>query len=363
MYNVLHILTGDDGGISAIVKDYYKYIDREAFHFDIACTTETEGNDIATIKALGAEVIHLPLKSSGIKEYTDSLNNVLKNKPYDAVHVHENETSYIALGVAKRNGIKCRIAHSHTTAPYTTIKNELRRLSGIIFNYKYATTVIGCGRMAGERVFGKYNMNRKKAVVLSNAIDSKKFEFDNQVRSEVRANLGISNEFVVGFVGRLSPEKNPFFCLRIMEELIKINVNAVLIMAGDGSCEGALRQYVHDKKLEKHVRLLGKRTDAHRLYQAFDAFVLPSLHEGFPLVAVEALASGLPVFLSSKITDEFSFSKNVTYLGISNVEDWVDAVSSVVENCSRNERSNELDCSTFDIKYVVKKLEKIYLTP
>ena len=302
MYNVLHVLTGDDGGISAVVRDYYKYIDKNKIHFDIACITENEGNDIAVLKEMGAEIFHLPMKSLGFKEYTQRLKSILKCKKYNAIHVHESETSYFALKVAKKMGIKCRVAHSHTSVPNTSVKDEIRRLSGIVLNYHYATNVIGCGKLAGDRVFGKINMKRKKAVVLPNAIDIEKYSFDSNARSLIRHELGIKDEFVVGFIGRLAPQKNPLFCLKIMKELIDINKDAVLLMAGDGEYESDIRKYINDNQLQENVCLLGKRKDAERLYQAFDAFILPSLYEGFPLVVVEALASGLPVFISSNIT-------------------------------------------------------------
>jgi len=361
MYNVLHLLTGDDGGITAVVRDYYKYIDKEKIHFDIACITENEGNDIAVLKEMGTEIFHLPMKSLGIKEYTQHLKRILKHKKYDAIHVHESMTSYIALKVAKEQGVKCRIAHAHTSAPYTSIRGEIRRLSGIILNYHYASNVIGCGKLAGDRVFGKFNMKRKKAVVLPNAINVEKYSFNSDVRSLIRDDMGIKDKFVVGFIGRLSSEKNPLFSLKIMNEIRKKNKNAVLLMAGDGAEEGSIRQYIKENQLQENVRLLGKRKDAERLYQAFDVLILPSIHEGFPLVAVEALASGLPVILSSNITPEFSFSKIVKYLKIDNACDWADYINKIAKGYVRTKHLNELDAEVFDIKNVVKKLEKIYL--
>lgn len=361
MYNVLHLLTGDDGGITAVVRDYYKYIDKEKIHFDIACITENEGNDIAALREMGTEIFHLPMKSLGIKEYTQHLKKILKHKKYNAIHVHESMTSYIALKVAKEQGVKCRIAHAHTSAPYTSIRSEIRRLSGIILNYHYASNVIGCGKIAGNRVFGNFNMKRKKAVVLPNAINLQKYSFNSTVRSLVREELDVADKFVVGFVGRLSSEKNPLFSLKIMKEIRKKNNNAVLLMAGAGAEEGSIHQYIKGNQMQECVRLLGKRNDAERLYQAFDVFILPSVFEGFPLVAVEALASGLPVILSSNITPEFSFSKSVKYLKVDDASNWAEYINKIAKGYVRTKHLNELDPEVFDMKNVVKKLERIYL--
>ena len=209
MYRVLHIMAGADaGGISTVVLNYYRVLDRTKIHFDIAVTTDMIGQNAAEMEKLGAKIYRLPLKSTGLKAFDSALTELLKNGNYQAVHVHENETSYVALRIAKKVGIPQRIAHAHTSSPCTSLKEELRRNSGCILNYHYATNVIGCGHLAGERVFGRFNMKRSKACVLPNAIDSEKFCFDARTRAEVRRELGVEDNFVVGMVGRLSDQKN-----------------------------------------------------------------------------------------------------------------------------------------------------------
>ena len=342
------------------MKNYYQNIDREKFAFDLACITDNEGNDVACMKAMGANVFHLPRKSLGIKTYIRALKEILNAKKYDAVHVHESETSYIALRVAKTCGVKSRVAHAHTSSPFISLSGELRRLSGVLLNYHYATAVIGCGELAGERVFGKRNMKRKKAVVLLNAIELEKFSYDETVRADVQKELGLNERFVVGFVGRLSFEKNPLFALKVMQKYHRLNESAVLVMVGDGCEEATIRRYMLENCMEDYVYLLGKRTDVARLYQAFDVLILPSRYEGYPVVAVEALASGLPVALSRTITKELAFSDSVRYFGIDTVDDWVDFLSGVSRFDKGNLRSSTLDPDRFDIKQIVKKLETIY---
>lgn len=361
MYNVLHILTGDDGGITTVVKNYYKYIDKQEIHFDIACTTEIEGNDISVLKSMGAEIYHLPMKSREFKKYIQELKKLLNANQYDAVHVHENETSYIALEVAKRCGIKNRIAHSHTSSPSNSFVAEIRRCTGIVLNYYYATCLIGCGQLAGERVFGKRNMKSKKAMVLPNAIDSERFTYNERVRNDVRRELDVSNQFLIGFVGRLSPEKNHFYALNIIEKLHKILPNACLVIVGDGDEEVAINNYIREHHMSCYVRLLGKRRDVERLYQAFDALILPSIHEAFPLVVVEAMSSGLPVLLSSNITNEFSFGESVRYVELGKDDKWIETLKQFSEDRNRLKRLEEVKANGLDIKQTITILENIYL--
>lgn len=362
MVRVLHVMAcADAGGISAVVLNYYHFIDRTKVHFDIALTVPKAGQNALALQNLGAEIYYLPLKSHGIKAFQMELEDLLKKGRYDALHIHESETCYVGLRVAKKLGIPCRIAHSHTCSPWEGWKGEVRRLSGCLLNYHYATRVIGCGQQAGERVFGKWNMSRPKALVLPNAVDTARFSFNTQVRQEVREELNVQDSFVIGMVGRLSAEKNNLYALELMPMILKQIPHAVLVVAGNGPDEEKFRNRVSEKGLQDCVRQLGRRSDVDRLYQAFDVYLLPSLTEGFPVAAVEAMASGLPILLSDAVTRELEFGSAVEYLSLHKPEQWVQAISKLQGENGRENRQNEPAEHGLDIRSAVKRLEEIYL--
>lgn len=364
MYNVLHIMAGADaGGISTVVLNYYRVLDKEKIHFDIAVTTNMIGLNAAEMEKLGAKIYKLPLKSKGIKAFEVALVDLLVKGDYLAVHVHENETSYVALRIAKKVGIPQRIAHAHTSSPYVSIKSEIRRLSGCVLNYYYATNVIACGQLAGDRVFGKWNMKRGKACVLPNAIDETKFKFDAEIRKATRKELNVEDKFVVGMIGRLSPEKNLQLAFDIIDHYSRNNSNVVLLCAGNGELEEELKTEIRVRKLEKYICLLGRRSDVNRLYMAFDVLLMPSIHEGFPIAPVEAIASGLPVLLSSNITGEFRDCANVFYLPINNESTWIEKLNYLEHNtvCNREVGQQIIKSNGLDIAQTAKQLEDIYL--
>jgi len=117
--------------------------------------------------------------------------------------------------------------------------------------------------------------------------------------------LNIPTDFVVGFAGRLSPEKN----IPILLACAKSMPNVSFVFAGDGPQRGVLEQMSADLK---NVFFVGQRTDIEKFYAAFDVLVLPSLMEGLPLVVLEAMAAGTPVVasdvgaLSEVVTDGVS---------------------------------------------------------
>ncbi len=352
----------DVGGISEVVLNYYRFIDRSRIHFDIAFTTEAKGKNADALRELGAGILRLPLKSEGIRRFENSLLELLEKNHYDCVHVHENETSYVALKAAKKAGVPQRIAHSHTSSPFVSLKGEIRRLSGCVLNTVFATKLIGCGQLAGERVFGKLAMRTSKAVVLPNAIDLSAFSYSEEVRAQVRSEEGFDGRYVIGMVGRLSPEKNHQYALHLMEKIAAVNPSALLVIVGNGDDEAMICEQIEAKKLQSHVKMLGRRKDVHRLCQGFDALCMPSYHEGFPVAAVEALASGLPLVLSDTITKELAFSGRTKYIRLNNDAAWVDALLNTADaSACRENGYQELKDQCLDIRDAAKLLETIYL--
>lgn len=362
MIRVLHIMgCSDAGGISMVVLNYYRYIDRTKIHFDIGLTIPTVGQNGKALQELGAAIHFLPLKSEGLGAYEKALTDLLKKEHYDAVHVHDSETCYVTLRIAKKAGVRCRVAHCHTTSPWEGVKGEIRRLSGCLLNYHYATRVIGCGQLAGERIYGKHNMKRPRAMVLPNAVQTEKYAFNAAVRQEVRRELGVDDKFVIGMVGRLEDQKNYPFALEIMAKLRHLCPDTILVAAGNGPDEDMIRNQIRQMGLENQVRLLGRRGDVNRLYQGFDLFLMPSLYEGFPVAGVEALASGLPVLLSDEITPELHVFSAVEYLPLTDVDPWIQAVRRHREPADRTLQQQEVVQHGLDIRDTARMLEQVYL--
>lgn len=92
-----------------------------------------------------------------------------------------------------------------------------------------------------------------------------------------------------------------------------------------------------ERGLTDRVKFLGQRNDVNRLYQAFDAFVLPSLYEDLGLVGVEAQASGLPCLLSDAITREVDVTGECKFLSIDSPVVWADEIDSL-SPCSYEDR-------------------------
>jgi glycosyltransferase involved in cell wall biosynthesis len=119
---------------------------------------------------------------------------------------------------------------------------------------------------------------------------------DSTSELDYRALYGIpAGAFVVGWVGRMTGVKDTEAALEIVRATREGGVDAVLCLVGDGPDRGRLEQVAHDLGIARACYFVGYQEEIAGYYRLFDAFLLPSVTEGTPVSAIEALASGTPV--------------------------------------------------------------------
>jgi glycosyltransferase involved in cell wall biosynthesis len=115
-------------------------------------------------------------------------------------------------------------------------------------------------------------------------------------RMEQRRMLGIPpDRFVVGWIGRMTEVKRTEDVLRVFRQLRESGVDACLCLVGDGPDRPTLERRAKELGIMRHTLFLGFQRDVAPFYAAFDALLLPSISEGTPVSAIEALAAGRPV--------------------------------------------------------------------
>ena len=350
------------GGVEAVVMNYYRYIDRNKIQFDFICDDDSTCIPKEEIESLGGKVILIPPYQKVFK-YHKELKRVLKEGQYKIVHSHINALSVFSLCAAKSAKIPVRIAHSHSTSnkkewKKTLLKNMLRPFSKL-----FATDYFCCSELAGRWLFGNKTYDQGKVYLLNNAIDVDKFKYNEKVRKTKRKELSIKdNEIVIGHIGRFVKQKNHEFLIDIFNEIHKQNKNTILLLAGDGPLKEEIENKVKELELDKFVKFLGQRNDANKLYQVMDAFVLPSLYEGLPVVGVEAQAAGLPCFFSTDMTKETKVLDTTEFIELTeSPKDWASLILKKLKSYKRTDATQEITNNSFNIKIESEKLEKKYL--
>ncbi len=144
--------------------------------------------------------------------------------------------------------------------------------------------------------------DRNRVVSIPNGVDLERFHavVDKDVLlGEFGAN---SEDTVVLTAGRLSPEKGQKYLIKAAAILAKTSPQMKCFIAGEGRLRHELEQLAEDLGISSNVTFLGRRNDMPQLYQMCDVFVLPSFHEGFGLVAAEAMASRMPVVATEAVS-------------------------------------------------------------
>jgi glycosyltransferase involved in cell wall biosynthesis len=132
--------------------------------------------------------------------------------------------------------------------------------------------------------------DKKKVVIIYNGIDIEQFPGDGQ---RVKRELGLAQQVpLVGFVGRLEEVKGPHLFVDAAMRIMAAAPQTHFLMLGDGAMKEGLIQKAQGMP---HLHILGYREDIADCLAALDILLIPSLNDGFNLVAVEAMASSKPI--------------------------------------------------------------------
>lgn len=136
-------------------------------------------------------------------------------------------------------------------------------------------------------------ISNKEILVIPNGID---MDRSNNLSPNFKESADTKKKIMI-FVGNLRPEKGLSYLIEAMDYITRNNINIHLLLVGEGSQRENLEKLVDKLNINDKVTFSGKATteEVTVYLKNSDVFVLPSLHEGFPNVLLEAMASGLPI--------------------------------------------------------------------
>lgn len=355
---VLHIVTYmGRGGLETMLMNYYRHIDRSKVQFDFLVHRDFEADYDQEIQLLGGRIFHVSRLVPWSKSYRTELKKFFREHPkYKIVHVHQDCLSSVALQCAQECGIPIRIAHSHSSNAVKNLK-YLIKLHYMKQIPRYATTLFACAKQAGDWMF-----SGSKYEIVRNAIDTTIYQYSFEVAEQVRAELGLSENVVIGHVGNFTPAKNHLFLLTVFGEILKKEPRARLLLVGGGDGLHLIREKAQKMGIQDQVIFAGVRSDVSRLMQAMDVFVFPSLYEGLPVTMVEAQASGVPCIISDHVSKECIVTRGlVTSKRLDeSPEQWAKHILQQSRR-SRENHIEEIRTAGYDISTAAKQLESFYL--
>lgn len=313
MIKVLQVMAAlREGGVETLLHSFYEYVDKEKFHFDVACFSHADGVYREKFEELGCKIIALPSKKHLFKS-AKALHQALKEGGYDIVHVHQDDLSFLSILVAWRAKVPVRIVHSHLGKyPHSLPRKIISAITNPIM-FRLANGYFACSEKAKKEFYPARLQDQ--VFVMQNGIPMNRFRFSEETRQEVHSEWGISEEhIVVGSIARMTDQKDPVFLVNVFRELYEADHRFRLMLVGDGVLREAVEQRIAAYGLQDVCILTGARNDAWRFYNALDVFALPSSWEGLGISFVEAQTNGLPTYASLEVPAETKISDMIEYL-------------------------------------------------
>ncbi|MEH7074914.1 glycosyltransferase family 1 protein [Neobacillus drentensis] len=359
---VLHVVVNmNRGGAETLIMNLYRNINRSKVQFDFL--TCKEGVFDQEIKELGGTIHRIPyINEVGHFGYIKALNNFFSNhNGYKIVHSHLNRMSGFVVRAAKKYGIRYCISHSHNTGGEGgMLAKGYKWYSGLFIpsnsNYTFA-----CSQAAAKWLFGSKSNDAK---LLNNGIEPEMFSYSPDIRMMKRQELEISDQLVLGHVGRFTKQKNHKFLIEVFADLVKRRPNSILLLCGDGVLRKDIEERVNELNIQEKVKFLGVRSDINHLLQAFDLFLFPSLHEGLPVTLIEAQAAGIPCFISDEITREVDLGLDlIKFFNLTSRDLWVTELEKfngeIVDR--HTSKLKKLRDRGYDIKNTAEWLQDFYI--
>ena len=425
IYVLILITVMDRAGAETIMMNYLRNIDRDKIQIDFLINRQEKADYEEEIVQLGSRVYHMcPLYPLKFGRYRKEFKAFLREHPeYKIIHSHLEERSYFALKIAKQMGVPIRIVHAHSVPKRFDMKMPVRlyfrhKLKGV-YTHRFAcseepakwlygttqcvtleeygssqrVTLEACQKYSGaqhvtleacQKYSGAQHVtleacreNKSKAepatespvIIMKNAIDTKKFAFDEQARQKIRKSLHIKEDtLVVGHIGRFTYEKNHKFLIDIFHEVNKLNDNCRLLLIGGGKpkeeveTKAEIVKKVRELGLENKVKFLGVRDDVNDLISAMDVLVMPSVSEGFPVTLMEAQAAGLRCIVSDVVTYQCNVTEEMQFMSLNqDAQEWANKVVSFCTlNLNAEEMNEKVKKAGFDIAENAKWLEEFY---
>ena len=354
------------GGIERFIMNTVAQLNPAQYRFDIFCTHDWSDAYDDTISCLGGRryVVFKGHKPNLVKRLFASISvwkRLLRKNHYDVVHINiMNGVGFIYAHRARKAGIPVRIVHSHNTAfgsGHWHIKQAAHEL-GVKLYSDASTCNLACSEDAGYFLFGD-----KSFQVINNGVDVATFGFDQTIRHDVRNELGVNDRTIVfGSIGRISEAKNPLFQLQILNQLVGLDVDAKLVLIGEGDDADQVEEAMGRLHLRDHVFRLGSTSEPARYLDAMDVFTLPSKFEGYPMTLVEAVANGLPCLVSDSVNLGEGELPDTWFLPITSTSLWVSYLQQAAPKGQERHTGGQQIVKQlgYDSATMVRHLEKCY---
>ena len=275
------------GGAERQVILLAKGLSRRGWRVSVVALSGSGGDAAAELTAAGVRFMRLGMRK-GLADPRGWIrfNRWLRREAPEVVHAHLPHAAWMARWARPAAPVRVVVDTLHSCSTGKTGRKLGYRWSGWL-----ADRVTAVSQAAADAHQAAGMVAESKLTVVSNGVDADAWKPDAAVRTAVRRELGLDEEFLWLAAGRLEPVKDYPTLLRAMAQVPE---PAKLLIAGGGQLQDELLKLSAQLGLEQRVHFLGFQGDLLRWMQAADGFVLSSRCEGLPMGLLEAAACALP---------------------------------------------------------------------
>jgi glycosyltransferase involved in cell wall biosynthesis len=282
------------GGVEEVVLALLERLDPSEFRLALAAPApllDQFASDLRRVR-VAAE----PVAAQSWSDVRDvrRLADVIRRVRPDVVNPHLFRSTLVAAPLARWLGVPAVVETYHGREAW-----RQGRLRGSFLPDRLVARcldrVIAVSDAARDFLVAAKRYPPGKVVVVPNGRDLAVFA-PGRHRERVRKELGLDVQTpVVGVVGRLEAQKGHAHLLDAWPAIVREFPDARLLVVGEGSLRPVLEARAREQGPAASIVFTGFRADVPRLLDAIDVLVLPSLHEGMPLTAIEGSAMARPV--------------------------------------------------------------------
>lgn len=295
---ILHIAQAA-GGVDRYIRMLLKYLDKEKFENILVCSQDFREEDYRDLADSFEQVeMTRAIGGSDLKAIKRVRALIKKYNP-DIVYAHSSKAGAIArvADIGLKNycvynphgwafNIRC-------SAKKKTMYTAIEKVAA-----PFCDKILCISDAEKQSALKKRICKEDKLQVIFNGVDIETYESSEHGKVK-RADLNIPEDaFVVGMVGRISPQKAPDVFVK-MAKIVRDKIpNAHFIIVGNGNQEAEVRKYAEDNGFSDRLHITGWVDDSMSYVELFDIACLLSRWEGFGLALPEYMMAGKPIVAS-----------------------------------------------------------------
>ena len=365
--NIVHVCDhlGWEGSRMHGVKRLFAWMiprfDRDRFNVSLVSLRRKDLSE-DTLEQFGVDVTYLGRHKFDPRTFVELLS-VLKGKRADVVHMHGYGATTFGRLCAWRLGIPSVLHEhaNHTNTPW------FQKIADWVLAPQTDLAIAVSESTAEFTTRARLiPRERTKVVYLGSPLDEFARPRSAEEIAAARAAMGISPDTIaVGTVTRLMPSKGNQYLVGAVREIVSRQPRARVFIVGEGELQGELRDQAAALGLGDSLVFAGFRRDIAEVLTALDIVVFPSLWEGTPLTAFEALAAAKPIVSTDAdgLLDILTPGKDALVVPKRDSSAIARAVNELVEKpalAAALAREAQHTGAQYDIAMFVRKMERLY---